>query len=156
MKLIRVKIQKLRNHFYIRLPKIIVDRYNMNDGDELEISLHSKSTYSQVDLWDQPPQEINRVLFFIPNDTQSINMYNRIYIPAKYRFFFPTKGVDFIIETNIGNIRTHMTNDGYFSQGMRQWFYVNGPLVSGDLIKIRSLDEKKSLYQLICDKKKLK
>ena len=155
MKLIRVQIQKLRNHFYIRLPKIIVDRYKMKDGDELEISLHSKTTHSQVDLWEKPPQEINRILFFIPNDTQSINMYNRIYVPAKYRFFFPTKNIDFIIETNIGNIRTHMTNDGYFTQGMRQWFYVNGPLVSGDLLKIRSLDDKKSLYQLICDKKKI-
>ena len=72
MKLIRVQIQKLRNHFYIRLPKIIVDRYNMNDGDELEISLHSKSTFSQVDLWEQPPQEINRILFFIPNELCSM------------------------------------------------------------------------------------
>ena len=71
-------------------------------------------------------------------------------------YFFSENKVDFIIETNIGNIRTHMTNDGYFTQGMRQWFYFNGPLVSGDLLKIRSLDDKKSLYQLICDKKKIK
>ena len=155
MKLIRVQIKKIRNHIYVRLPKLIVDRYNMKDGDELEISLHAKTHYTQGDLWDVPPQEINRILFFIPNDTHSMNMYNRIYVPAKYRFFFPSTSVDFIIETNMGNIRTHMTSDGYFTQGMRQWFYANGPLVPGDLMKIRSLDEKKSLYQLICEKKDL-
>ena len=59
-------------------------------------------------------------------------------------------------QNTFGNIRTHITADGYFTKGMRQWFYVNGPLVSGDLLKIRSLDENKSLYQLICDKKKIK
>ena len=153
MKLIRVQIQKIRNHSYIRLPKMIIDRFNLKDGDELEISLHSKTQYTQGDLWDTPPKEINRILFFVPNDTQSINMYNRIYVPAKYRFFFPSSGIDFIVETNVGNFRTNMTSDGYFSQGMRQWFYSNGPLVSGDLLKIRSLDEKKYMYQLICEKK---
>ena len=149
MKLIRVQIQKLRNHFYIRLPKIIVDRYNMNDGDELEISLHSKSTFSQVDLWEQPPQEINRILFFIPNDTQSINMYNRIYVPEKFRFFFPTNKQDFLLITNVGNIKTHVTVNGYFTKGLRQWFYINGPLMPGDKIKINIYDETSYQYELI-------
>lgn len=154
MKRLSVQIQKIRNHFYIRLPKIIVDRFDLKDGNELEISLHSKTAFSQGDLWEQPPQEINRILFFVPNDTHSMNMYNRIYLPAKYRFFFPSTGVDFIFETNMGNIRTHITSDGYFTQGMRQWFYTNGPLQPGDLLKIRSLDDKKYLFQLICEKKK--
>ena len=153
MKLIRVKIKKLRNHFYIHLPKMIIDKYKLNDDDEIEISLNLNTPSSQVNLWEQSQKEISRILFFIPNDTQSINMYNRIYIPAKYRFFFPTKEKDFILETNIGNIRTHLTSDGFFTKGMRQWFYANGPLSTGDLIKIRTLDNNKSLYQLIYEKK---
>tara|TARA_Y100001935_G_C17206652_1_gene457922 strand:+ start:382 stop:855 length:474 start_codon:yes stop_codon:yes gene_type:complete len=153
MKLIRVKIKKLRNHFYLHLPKMIIDQYNLMENDEIEISLNFDTANDQVHLWENNHTDINRILFFIPQDTHSINMYNRIYLPAKYRFFFPTKEKDFILETNIGNIRTHLTSNGYFSKGMRQWFFVNGPLSPGDLIRIKTVDNNKSSYKLIYEKK---
>ena len=151
MKLIRVQIQKIRKHFYIRLPKLIVDRFNLRDGDELEISLHSKTPFTQGDLWDPPPQEINRILYFVPNDTHSMNMYNRIYVPEKYRFFLPSADTDFFLLTNVGQIKTHITGSGYITKGVRSWVEMNGPLEPTDQIHIKLIDENRKLFEMSID-----
>ena len=65
-----------------------------------------------------------------------MNMYNRIYVPQEYRFFFPKKSRDFLLSTNVGNIKTHITSNGYFTKGLRQWFYVNGPVMPKDLVTL--------------------
>ena len=40
---------------------------------------------------------INEVMFDITEEVHTMNMYNRIYIPEKYRFFFPGKDMEFIL-----------------------------------------------------------
>ena len=82
-----------------------------------------------------------------------MNMYNRIYIPEKYRFFLPSKEKDFILITNIGNIKTHITSNGYFTKGLRQWFYVNGPKMPKDEITINMIKEQTYQYEMKFKKK---
>lgn len=147
-------MQKIRNQFIFRLPKIVVDRYKLHDGDEVEISIHSKSHIEQTDLWDSVPQDINQVSFPIPKDTLSLNMYNRIYVPVEFRFFFPPTAVNFVLGTNIGNIQTHLTADGFIMKGMRKWLSLNGPLQEKDTIKLISHSDDKTFYELIHTKKK--
>ena len=85
----------------------------------------------------------------LSKDIHTVNKYNKIYIPQKFRFFFPKTGTDFILNTNIGNIRTHITASGYFSAGMQGWFKINGPVDYSDKIFIKSLDGEKINYELM-------
>ena len=50
--------------------------------------------------------------------------------------------------TNVGNIRTHITSNGYFTMGMRSWVEVNGPLEPTDCIRISIVDEKQKMYEM--------
>ena len=75
-------------------------------------------------------------------------MYNRIYVPEKFRFFFPPEDVDFCLGTNVGQIKTHITANGYFTKGMRSWVEVKGPLEPTDRIRISIVDEKRKMYEM--------
>ena len=81
-----------------------------------------------------------------------MNMYNRIYVPQEYRFFFPKMSKDFLLITNVGNIRTHITSNGYFTKGLRQWFATNGPVMPEDCLKIKLIKEETHLYEMIYSK----
>tara|TARA_B100000945_G_scaffold314870_1_gene313106 strand:- start:910 stop:1377 length:468 start_codon:yes stop_codon:yes gene_type:complete len=148
MRLILVKLEKLKNNLYIKIPEIIQGSLNLKEGENIEISIHSDVSYAQGELWEYDNNDISEIIIDISEDLHTINMYNRIYIPEKFRFFFPKVGLDFIIETNAGNISTHITSNGYFSKGMRSWFHNNGPLYHKDQLIIRVLDEKKSIYSM--------
>jgi len=103
------------------------------------------------------PEDINEISFNVKDDVHTMNMYNRIYIPEKYRFFLPNQDQEFILLTNIGNIKTHLTNNGYFTKGLRQWFYLNGPVMPKDEIKFKVIDEDTLQYEMElvkCTKKK--
>ena len=76
-------------------------------------------------------------------------MYNRIYVPEKFRFFFPPEDIDFCLVTNVGQIKTHITSNGYFTKGMRSWVEVNGPLEPTDRIRISIVDEKRKMYEMV-------
>ncbi len=132
MKEFRVKLKKVGSGFMIRLPKMISDRFRFRDGDEIKISILAPVPSEQGDLWKKPPEEITSVSLTLSEDTHSLNMYNRIYIPAKLRFFFPPAGVDFILRTNVGNLTTHLTSDGFIKKNIFRWFSFNGPLEAGD------------------------
>ena len=153
MKKIRVNISKIKNHFYIKLPDMIAAKLNLSNGQNIEISLHNEIKDDQVEIWDVHPEDINSVSFFISEEVHTMNMYNRIYIPEQYRFFFPSKDVDFILITNVGNIKTHITSNGYFTKGLRQWFYANGPIMPGDEIEINLLNENTFQYEMKYRKK---
>ena len=153
MKKIRVNISKIKNHFYIKLPDMIAAKLNLSNGQNIEISLHNEIKDDQVEIWDVHPEDINSVSFFISEEVHTMNMYNRIYIPEQYRFFFPSKDVDFILITNVGNIKTHITSNGYFTKGLRQWFYANGPIMPGDEIQINLLNENTFQYEMKYRKK---
>ena len=148
MKKIRLKVSKIKNNFYMRIPSIISDKLNLSNGLNLEVTIHGQAKENQVEIWDLHPEDINEINLTITEDVHTMNMYNRIYIPEKYRFFFPAINNDFILTTNVGNIKTHLTSNGYFTKGLRQWFAVNGPIMPNDKIKIELVDESSYSYQL--------
>ncbi|MAV93624.1 MAG: hypothetical protein CMG01_05660 [Candidatus Marinimicrobia bacterium] len=148
MKKIRLKVSKIKNNFYMRIPSIISDKLNLSNGLDLEVTIHGQAKENQVEIWDLHPEDINEINLTITEDVHTMNMYNRIYIPEKYRFFFPAINNDFILTTNVGNIKTHLTSNGYFTKGLRQWFAVNGPIMPNDKIKIELVDESSYSYQL--------
>ena len=148
MKKIRLKVSKIKNNFYMRIPSIVSDKLNLSNGEDLEITIHGQAKEDQVEIWDLHPEDINEINLTVTEDVHTMNMYNRIYIPEKYRFFFPAVNNDFILTTNVGNIKTHLTSNGYFTKGLRQWFAVNGPIMPNDKIKIELVDESSYSYQL--------
>ncbi|MFQ6610441.1 MAG: hypothetical protein ACE5D7_06540 [Fidelibacterota bacterium] len=100
--------------------------------EEIEISIRENQCEIQPTFWDQPTNQINRIQFTILSDTLTMNIYNRLYVPADYRFFFPPSLSDFILETNVGNIQTHLTTEGNIIKGMKPWFIVNSPIEEND------------------------
>ena len=149
MKKIRLNITKIKNHYYAKIPDLISENLHLDIDDNIEVSIHNKTNKdNQIKLWDIHPEDINEISFSIREDVHTMNMYNRIYVPEKYRFFFPAKENDFILITNVGNIKTHITANGYFTKGLRQWFLVNGPLMPGDLINISIYNENEHQYEM--------
>ena len=58
----------------------------------------------------------------------------------------------FILITDIGNIKTSLSHNGYICKGLRQWFALNGPIMPEDTLKIKLIggDVKKPVrYQKI-------
>ena len=155
MKKIRVNISKIKNHFYAKIPDIIADKMSLSNGQDIEISFSGDVKDEQVEIWDVHPEDITSVIFSISEEVHTMNMYNRIYIPEKYRFFIPSKEQDFIIITNIGNIKTHITSNGYLTKGLRQWFSVNGPIMPNDKVVINLIKENTKQYEMIYKKNKI-
>ncbi len=149
MKKIRVKVSKIKNDFYIKIPKVVSEKINLDNGKDLEITIHGDVKENQVELWDVHPEDINKISLIVKEDVHTMNMYNRIYIPEKYRFFFPLNGKNFILITSAGTIETNLSNNGYISKGLRFWFSMYGPLMPNDKIRINLIDDKNSEYQLI-------
>ena len=152
MKKIRVHISKIKNHFYAKIPDVLVDKMNISNGNDLEITIHPSDDLNQIEMWGQHPEDINSIQFNINDEVHTMNMYNRIYIPEKYRFFIPHKEADFILLTNVGNIKTHITSNGYLSKGLRQWFSVNGPMMPNDKVIINLIKENTNQYEMIYEK----
>ena len=152
MKKIRVTISKIRNSFYAKIPDVVAKNMQLSNHDDIEISIFKKRTDDQVEIWDIHPEDINSIKFLITQDVHTTNMDNSIYMPEKFRFFFPEQGNEFILITNVGNIRTHITSNGYFMKGLRQWFHINGPLMPNEEIEIKLLDEKNNQYEMIYKK----
>jgi len=151
MRLIHVKLEKIRNSLFVKIPDIIAKSLHLKDGEDIEISIHSEPAFAQGELWGDKTEEIeniNDIYLDISQDLHTLNMYNRIYVPEKFRFFFPPEDIDFCLETNVGQIKTHITANGYFTKGMRSWVEVNGPLQPSDQICISIVDEKSKMYEM--------
>ena len=151
MRLIHVKLEKIRNSLFVKIPDIISEALHLKVGEEIEISIHSEPSFAQGELWGDEPDEveaINDISLDISEDLHTLNMYNRIYVPEKYRFFFPPADNDFFLVTNVGQIKTHITSSGYFTKGVRSWVEINGPLEPSDQIHITLLDEKRKVYDM--------
>ncbi len=154
MRLIYVKLEKIRNSLFVKIPDLIAKSLHLRDGEDIEISIHSEPSFAQGELWDNKTEEIediNDIYLNISEDLHNVNMYNRIYVQEKFRFFFPPEDIDFFLDTNVGQIRTHITANGYFTKGLRSWVEVNGPLESNDRIHIRIVDEKRRIYEMNID-----
>ena len=106
MKKIRLHISKIKKHFYAKIPDAIADSINLSNGENIEVTIHQTNKSHQVEMWKKHPEDIDEISFYINNDVHTINMYNRIYIPEKFRFFFPMQHQDILLITNAGNIKT--------------------------------------------------
>jgi len=149
MKKIRLNITKIRNHYYAKIPDVISDNMDIGIDDSIEVTIHnSLLSNDQIELWDIHPEDINEISFSVKDDVHTMNMYNRLYVPEKYRFFLPAQDQDFILVTDVGNIKTHLTSNGYFTKGLRQWFYLNGPIMPKDKIKIKIINEDRLQYEM--------
>ena len=151
MRPINVKIERIKNNLFIKIPTIIKKTFHLNDGEDIEISIHKKSDRSQGELWENPIDmidELEDIYLDISEDLHTLNMYNRIYIPEKYRFYFPPSNTDFYLSTNIGQIKTQITANGYFSKGVRSWIETNGPLEPSDIIHFKLVDLKIRCYEM--------
>ena len=157
MRLIHVKLEKIKNHLFVKIPDLIAQSLHLKEGEDIEISIHSEPAFAQGELWGDGPDEledINDIYLDISEDLHTLNMYNRIYVPEKFRFFFPPTDADFFLITNVGQIKTHITNNGYFTKGVRSWVEVNGPLEPSDLIHVKLLDENRRVYEMKVDSEK--
>ena len=157
MRLIHVKLEKIRNHLFVKIPDLIAISLHLKEGEDIEISIHSEPTFAQGELWGDEPgelEDINDIYLDISEDLHTLNMYNRIYVPEKFRFFFPPTDADFFLITNVGQIKTHITSNGYFTKGVRSWVEVNGPLEPTDLIHVKLLDENRRVYEMKIDSEK--
>ena len=152
MRLIHVKLEKIRNNLFVKIPDLIAKSLHLREGEDIEISIHSEPAFAHAVLWGDKTKEIediNEIHLNISDDLHTLNMYNRIYVPEKFLFFFPPENTDFFLETNVGKIKTHITSSGYFTKGMRSWVEVNGPLEPMDRIRIRIVDAKRRMYEMI-------
>ena len=136
----------------MEIPKFFAEKKDIRDGHELEVHIRNPYESAQTDLWgNNLPDDnniINKISFSIPSETMTMNMHSKIYIPVKYRFFFPPSLSDFILETNAGNIQTHINHDGYIVKGMKPWFIVNPPLEEKVLLAFSVVEETQHRYKL--------
>ena len=154
MRLIHVKLEKIRNSLFVKIPDLISEALHLKEGEEIEISIHSEPSFAQGELWGdelEKAEDINEIYLSISEDLHTLNMYNRIYIPEKYRFFFPPVDTDFYLSTNIGQIKTHITTSGYFTKGVRSWVEINGPLEPTDKIHVTIIDDNRNVYEMNVD-----
>ena len=154
MRLIHVKLEKIRNSLFVKIPDLISEALHLKEGEEIEISIHSEPSFAQGELWEdelEKIEDINEIYLSISEDLHTLNMYNRIYIPEKYRFFFPPANTDFYLITNIGQIKTHITASGYFTKGVRSWVEINGPLEPTDKIHVTMIDDNRNVYEMNVD-----
>ena len=122
MRLIHVKLEKIRNSLFVKIPDLITESLHLKEGEDIEISIHSEPVFAQGELWGDESEnlsEINDIYLDISEDLHTLNMYNRIYIPEKYRFFFPPTDISFNVITNVGQLKTNLTNSGYLMKGIR-------------------------------------
>ena len=154
MRLIHVKLEKIRNSLFVKIPDLISEALHLKEGEEIEISIHSEPSFAQGELWEdelEKTEDINEIYLSISEDLHTLNMYNRIYIPEKYRFFFPPADTDFYLITNIGQIKTHITTSGYFTKGVRSWVEINVPLEPTDIIHVTIIDDNRNVYEMNVD-----
>ena len=154
MRLIHVKLEKIRNSLFVKIPDLLSEALHLKEGEEIEISIHSEPSFAQGELWEdelEKTEDINEIYLSISEDLHTLNMYNRIYIPEKYRFCFPPADTDFYLITNIGQIKTHITTSGYFTKGVRSWVEINGPLEPTDKIHVTIIDDNRNVYEMNVD-----
>ena len=156
MRLIHVKLEKIRNSLFVKIPNLVAEALHIKAGEEIEIGIHSEPAFAQGELWGDEPvevEDINDIYLDISEDLHTLNMYNRIYVPEKFRFFFPPADTDFFLATNVGQIKTKITSSGYFTKGIRSWVEVNGPLEPNDQIHVHILDANRRVYEMKIDNK---
>ena len=105
-----------------------------------------KTTSKEVRITLSEPRE--------PGANPSWRTYNLIDIPKRFREFFPGYKESFILETDVGEIRTHVVGarrntpigameGSFFTKGLGKWYNRHPELKPGDQILIREIEPKK-------------
>ena len=79
MRLIHVKLEKIRNHLFVKIPDLIVKSLHLKAGEDIEISIHSEPNFAQGELWGDKLDEIEDIIETLEN--KEINLENSM---AKY------------------------------------------------------------------------
>lgn len=99
--------------------------------------------------------ETNKAIDIVLEKVHSAKKWALIPIPAKYRRFFPAYKVNFVLETDIGEIETRVTSakkgtrygdpmEGKYIQGnLRKWFINHPELNDGSVLRIEAIDSGK-------------
>ena len=91
MRLIHVKLEKIRNKLFVKIPELIAEALHLKEGEEIEISIHSEPAFAQGELWGDEPEEVDEIddiYLEISEDLHTLNMYNRIYVRKNIVSFF--------------------------------------------------------------------
>ena len=83
MRLIHVKLEKIRNSLFVKIPDLISEALHLKEGEEIEISIHSEPSFAQGELWGdelEKAEDVNEIYLSISEDLHTLNMYNRIYM----------------------------------------------------------------------------
>ena len=84
MRLIHVKLEKIRNSLFVKIPDLISEALHLKEGEEIEISIHSEPSFAQGELWEdelEKIEDINEIYLSISEDLHTLNMYKKKYSP---------------------------------------------------------------------------
>ena len=78
MRLIHVKLEKIKNGLFVKIPALIAKSLHLREGEDIEISIHSEPSFAQGELWGDNTdeiEEINSIYLDISEDLHTLNMY---------------------------------------------------------------------------------
>ena len=61
MRLIHVKLEKIKNNLFVKIPELIAKSLHLREGEDIEISIHSEPTFAQGELWGDKSEEIEDI-----------------------------------------------------------------------------------------------
>jgi len=61
MRLIHVKLEKIRNKLFVKIPELIAEALHLKEGEEIEISIHSEPAFAQGELWGDDSEEVDEI-----------------------------------------------------------------------------------------------
>ena len=74
MRLIHVKLEKIRNKLFVKIPELIAEALHLKEGEGIEISIHSEPAFAQGDLWGDEPEEVEEI-----DDIKMVERYCKSY-----------------------------------------------------------------------------
>ena len=61
MRLIHVKLEKIRNSLFVKIPDLIAKSLHLREGEDIEISIHSEPAFAQGEIWGDQVGEIDEI-----------------------------------------------------------------------------------------------
>ncbi len=122
-------------------------------GDDWELVIIAESL-KELTTTDESQKDKKDVIE-IEIGGESYIKYGVIPIPAKYRHLFPEYKEEFLLETDVGDIKTYVTSGSrdtregdpeggrYIKKGLNKWFKAHKELKPGSKVIIEVLEPKK-------------
>jgi hypothetical protein len=126
---------KMNGKFVILIPDEIMEMMGWKNGDIIKVPFH--------DFQSEKEPNAETKFSFAVRTAHSFNQYKLIRVPMHLIKYFPSTGEEFVLETNVGEIRTWMTSGTYFSKNLGIWYEKNGVIKDGDIVEFQIIEEKK-------------